>query len=57
MSLIQEDAEEGLLFMQEMIELSTQNQPVDSPPKQVLIVESVDFQISHCVIINLLLKA
>ena len=44
MSLIQEDAEEGLLFMQEMIELSTQNQPVDSPPKQVPIVESADFQ-------------
>jgi len=34
-ALSQEDAEEGLLFMQEMIELSTQNQPVDSPPKQV----------------------
>merc|ERR1719391_679023 len=31
----QEDAEEGLLFMQEMMELSTtQNHQTDSPPKQ-----------------------
>ena len=33
--LIKDDAEEGLLFMQEMIDLSKQVQSQDSPPKQV----------------------
>ncbi|XP_023336355.1 ER degradation-enhancing alpha-mannosidase-like protein 3 [Eurytemora carolleeae] len=34
-ALSQDDAEEGLLFMQEMIDLSKQVQSQDSPPKQV----------------------
>ena len=33
--LVKDDAEEGLLFMQEMIDLSKQVQSQDSPPKQV----------------------